>query len=114
MKISGGRRVETVSRTLWIGDRLAFQRFRRAEKKDAKRGDAGRAVNAAMFMDEIEKSPASDLYSAMREVAADRSIASVGGFVSIISNRDPDFGTLFIRTCCSIGRMARRLISFWI
>jgi len=91
VKISDGRRVETVSKTLWIGDGLAFQRFRKAEKKDAKPGDAGRAVNAAMFMDEIEKSPASDLYSAMKEVVADRSVASVGGFISIISNRDPGF-----------------------
>jgi hypothetical protein len=91
VKIADGRRVETVSKTLWIGDAHAYQRFREVERKNAKRGNAGRAVNAVMFMDEIEKSPASDLFSAMREVVADRSIVSVGGFVSVISNRDPGF-----------------------
>jgi hypothetical protein len=39
-------------------------------------------------MDEIDKS-ASDLYSAMREVVADRSAANVCGFVSVVNNRDP-------------------------
>jgi hypothetical protein len=91
VKISDGRRIETVSKTLWIGDGLAFQRFRKAEERSLKRRDAGRAVNAVMFMDELEKSPASGLYSAMREVVVDRSVASVGGFISIISNRDPGF-----------------------
>lgn len=91
MKISDGRRVNTLSKTLWIGDGLAFRRFCEAEKKNAKRGDFGRAVNTVMFMDELEKSPASDLYSAMREVVADRSVASVDGFISVISNRDPGF-----------------------
>jgi hypothetical protein len=91
VKITNGRRVETVAKTLWIGDGCAFQRFRETEKKNAKRSDAGRAVNAVMFIDEIKHSPASDLYSAMREVLIDRSVASVGGFVSVISNRDPGF-----------------------
>lgn len=91
VKIAEGRRVQTVSKTLWIGDRAAFQRFREAEKKIANRIDSGRAVNAVLFMDEIEKSPASDLYSAMREVVADRGIASVGDFISVISNRDHGF-----------------------
>jgi hypothetical protein len=91
VKISDGRRVESASKTLWIGDRLAFRRFRKAENRDGNRGDCGRAVNAIMLMDEMEKSPASDLYSAMREVVADRSVTSVGGFISIISNRDPGF-----------------------
>jgi hypothetical protein len=91
VKIADGLRVQTVSKTLWIGDRAAFQRFREVEKNNAKRVDSGRAVNVVIFMDEIEKSPASELYSAMREVVADRSVASVGGFISIISNRDPGF-----------------------
>jgi len=91
VKIANGRRVETVSKTLWIGDALGFQRFREAEKNNAKRGNAGRAVNTVMFMDEINKSPASDLFSAMREVVSDRTVASVGGFASVISNRDPGF-----------------------
>jgi hypothetical protein len=90
-KIADGHRVDTVSKTIWIGDRLAFQRFREAERRHASRRDAGRAINAAMFMDEIDRSPASDLFSAMREVVADRSVPSVGGFVSVISNRDPGF-----------------------
>jgi hypothetical protein len=91
VKIADGRRVETVSKTLWIGDAHAYQRFREAERKNARHGNAGRAVNAVMFMDEIEKSPASDIFSAMREVVADKSIVSVGGFVCVISNRDPGF-----------------------
>ncbi|MGA8652481.1 MAG: hypothetical protein WB677_18040 [Xanthobacteraceae bacterium] len=91
VKISEGRRVESVSKTLWVGDVLAFRRFRQAEKENKGRGVPGRAVNAVIFMDELEKSPASDLFSAMREVVADRHVSSVGGFVSVISNRDPGF-----------------------
>jgi hypothetical protein len=91
VKIADGRRVETASKTLWIGDALAFRRFREAEQKNARRGNAGRAVNAVMFIDELGKSPASDLFSAMREVVADRSISSAGGFISVISDRNPGF-----------------------
>lgn len=91
IKIADGRRVETAAKTLWIGDAQAHRRFREAEQKNAKRTTAGRAVNAVMFMDEINQSPASDLYSAMREVAADRSVPTVGGFISVVSNRDPGF-----------------------
>jgi hypothetical protein len=91
VKISDERRIETVSKSLWIGDRAAFKRFRKAESRHEERVDAGRAINAVMFMDELERSPASDLYSAMREVVADRSVESVGGFISLISNRDPGF-----------------------
>jgi hypothetical protein len=90
-KIANGRRVETAAKTLWIGDAHAFRRFRAVEQKDASRATAGRAVNVVMFMDEIDQSPASDLYSVMREVAADRGVPAVGGFISVVSNRDPGF-----------------------
>jgi|SRR6185437_14081908 len=90
-KIANGQRTESVSKTLWIGDAGAYQRFREVERDKAKRQNAGRAINAVMFMDEIDKSPASDLFSVMREVVADKSVESVGGFVSLISNRDPGF-----------------------
>jgi hypothetical protein len=91
VKISEGRRIDSVSKTLWIGDALAFGRFREVERKNKQRRDSGRAVNAVMFAGEIKDSPASDLFSAMREVVADRNVASVGGFISVISNRDPGF-----------------------
>jgi hypothetical protein len=39
----------------------------------------------------MEKSPASDLYSSMRHVIADRSVPSVGGFVAVVSNRPEGF-----------------------
>src|SRR5262249_38303802 len=90
-KIANGRRVDTMSKSLWIGDARAHLRFREAEQTRERRTHAGRAVNVVMFMDEIEKSPASDLYSAMRDVVADRSVPTVGGFVSVVSNRDPGF-----------------------
>lgn len=91
VKIADGRRCDSISKTLWIGDADAYQRFRKAELRISERSLAGRAINAALFADEITASPASDLYSAMREVASDLSIASVGGFVCVISNRDPGF-----------------------
>lgn len=90
VKISEGRRLESVAKTLWVGDAQAFRRFREAEK-DKGKGLPGRAVTAVLFSDELQKSPASDLFSAMREVVADRKLSSVGGFISVISNRDPGF-----------------------
>ena len=52
---------------------------------------AGRAINAVLFMDELKNSPASDLYSSMRNVVADPSVSTVGGFISVISNRENGF-----------------------
>ena len=90
----------------------AYQRFREAGRKKAKHGNGGRAVNAVMFMDEIERAPASDLYSAMREVVANKSIAAwvVSSASSVIAI--PDFGILFVLTCCSIGRRVDQMITF--
>jgi hypothetical protein len=42
-------------------------------------------------MDEAEGSPASDLYSTMRNVILDREVASVGGFAYTVSSRGNGF-----------------------
>ena len=49
------------------------------------------SVNAALFADEMTGSPASDLYSVMRNVLLNRDVPSVGGFVTVLSNRDIGF-----------------------
>lgn len=90
IKIADGKRQPSVSKTLWIGDKAAFEAFREFEFK--KKGyEAGRAINAVLFADEVENSPASDLYSAMRHLALDSTIESVGGFICVISNRGNQF-----------------------
>ena len=53
--------------------------------------ELGRAVNAALFADEMTGSPASDLYSVMRNVLLNRDVPTVGGFVTVLSNRDIGF-----------------------
>jgi hypothetical protein len=91
VKIADGKRINSVSRTQWIGDHEAYSRFREYESRQRPRSEQGRAINAALFADEMPNSPASDLFSAMRNIVANRSIMSVGGFVSVISNRDNGF-----------------------
>ena len=91
LKIAGGKRVKSIAGTLWIGDSAAYTRFREYEKMLVPRPEHGRAVNAALFMDELEKSPASDLYSTMRNLLGDVDVPSVGGFACVVSNRDNGF-----------------------
>jgi hypothetical protein len=76
---------------LWIGDHAAYERFREYESKARNNIERGRAMNAVLFADELRHSPASDLYSSLRNIIADREISSVGGFVSVISNRGNGF-----------------------
>lgn len=91
LKIADGRRVNSISKTQWIGDHAAYVRFREYEVRHQPKPEQGRAINAALFADEEENSPASDLFSIMRNIIADRSLPSVGGFVSVISNRANGF-----------------------
>jgi hypothetical protein len=91
VKIVDGERVHSIAKTVWIGDHAAYERFREYEAKARNNIESGRAMNAVLFADEPTNSPASDLYSTMRHLIADRGIASVGGFVSVISNRDNGF-----------------------
>jgi hypothetical protein len=91
IKIADGKRVSSVSKTQWIGDHAAYSRFREYEARHRPRPEQGRAINAVLFADEMVNSPASDLFSAMRNIVADRAITSAGGFVSVISNRDNGF-----------------------
>jgi hypothetical protein len=90
--IRDGRRTCGLSKTHWIGDKDAYERFREYEHHRRHHYEQGRAVNAALFADEMTGSPASDLYSTMRDVALDRDLSSVGGFVTVLSNRDIAFG----------------------
>ena len=89
--IRDGRHAGGVSRTHWIGDKAAYERFRQYEFRRGRGYEQGRAVNAALFADEMTGSPASDLYFSMRNVVTDPSVPSVGGFVAVLSNRDVGF-----------------------
>ena len=89
--IRDGHRTTGLSKTHWIGDKDAFGRFREHEHRLRHRYEHGRAVNAAMFADEMAGSPASDLYSVMRNVVSDPEVPSVGGFVTVLSNHDFGF-----------------------
>jgi hypothetical protein len=91
VKIVDGKRVHSIAKTVWIGDHAAYERFREYGAKSRPSVDSRRAMNAVLFADEPTNSPASDLYSTMRHLIADKNIASVGGFVSVISNRDNGF-----------------------
>jgi hypothetical protein len=91
VKIADGQRVSSQSNTLWIGDHAAYVRFRESEAKARPRAEGGRAVNAVLFADELAGSPASDLFSTMRNITADPELPTVGGFVPVISNRDNGF-----------------------
>ena len=86
-KIVDGQRMPSAAMTQWIGDKAAYERFREYEAKARKGLETGRAVNAVLFADEINKSPASDLYSTMRHVIADTQLTTVGGFAYVLSDR---------------------------
>lgn len=87
VKIVDGKRVRTTAQTQWIGDEEAYERFREYESKKRKSVTSGRAVSTVFFADEISHSPASDLYSTMRQVLADPHITTVGGFAYVLSDR---------------------------
>ena len=89
--IRDGRRTSGVANTHWIGDKDGYERFREYQQRHRKVQHQGRAVNGVFFMDEMKRSPASELYSIMRNVALDRDIPSVAGFVTVLSNRDIGF-----------------------
>lgn len=91
VKIENGKRSSSLAKTLWIGDQDAYKAFRRFELDRRARVERGRAINAVLFADEMDGSPASDLYSAMRHVVGDRTVPHVGDFVSVVSNRPEGF-----------------------
>jgi hypothetical protein len=87
VKIVDGKRVRSIAQTQWIGDQNAYERFREYDSKKRRSVTAGRAVSTVLFADEISLSPASDLYSTMRQVLADPQITTVGGFAYVLSDR---------------------------
>ena len=89
--IRDGHREKGPSKTHWIGDKQAFNKFREYERRHRRQYLDGRAVNTALFADEMSGSPASDLHGIMRNIIADPEISSVGGFVTVLSNRDIGF-----------------------
>lgn len=89
--IVDGKRNRSQANTHWIGDKDAYARFRDYESKTRLGKENGRALYTVLFADELANSPASDLYSVMRHVVSDTDVASAGGFVCVISNRDPGF-----------------------
>ena len=91
VKITNGKRQIGSSKTLWIGDKNAYEIFRACESKLRPKTERNRAISAVLVADEPLGSPASDLYSIMRHVIKDSEIKSVGGFVSIVSNLGGNF-----------------------
>lgn len=91
LKIVDGKRVSSFSKTHWIGDQGAYSKFRTYEARHRPRQQQGRAINAALFADDLANSPASDLFSTMRNVVADQSAATTRGFVNIVSNFNNGF-----------------------
>jgi hypothetical protein len=89
--IRDGWRRSGLSKTHWIGDKDAYEKFREYEHRKRERYEHGRAVNAALFADEMAGSPASELHGVMRNVVQDRELSTVGGFVTVLSNRDIGF-----------------------
>jgi hypothetical protein len=89
--IRDGRRTTGISRTHWIGDKDSYEKFREYEHRKRNRYEHQRAVNAAIFADEMAGFPASDLHGIMRNVVTDRELPTVGGFVTVLSNRDIGF-----------------------
>lgn len=87
VKITNGRRVCSKASTVWIGDKDAYESFRQIDSRRRRRSYQGRAINCTIFGDEPEDSPASNLYSAMMEVANDKKIPTVGGFICVASHR---------------------------
>jgi hypothetical protein len=91
IKIADGNRAPSMSKTQWIGDHAAYSSFRSYETRHQPRAEHGRAINAVIFADDLPNSPASDLFSTMRNVVADRSVTSAGGFVTVVTNFDNGF-----------------------
>ena len=91
IKIANGKREAGASKTLWIGDKSAYEKFREYEARERANYEKGRAINAVLFADEIEDSPASSLYSTMRNLLLAKDVETVGGFVCVLSNRDKEF-----------------------
>ncbi len=91
VKIVNGKRQESISKTLWIGDKKAYEKFREHETRTSRGYEHGRAINAVLFMNEGENSPASDLYSAMRHLVLNKDIPTVGGFVCVMSSLEGEF-----------------------
>jgi hypothetical protein len=89
--IRDGHPTTGISKTHWIGDKIAYEKFREFEHRKRKRYEHERAVNAAIFADEMTGSPASDLHGIMRNVVQQADLSTVGGFVTVLSNRDIGF-----------------------
>ena len=89
--VRDGRRTSGLSKTHWIGDKEAYEKFREYEHHKRDRYEHKRAVNAAYFADEMAGSPASNLHGILRNVVQDRELSTVGGFVSVLGNRDIGF-----------------------
>jgi hypothetical protein len=77
-----------VKNTLDWGQGRLREQFRKHEHNRGGGYEQGHAVNAALFADEMTGSPASGLYSVMRNLAYGREIPSVEGLVTVLSHRD--------------------------
>lgn len=89
--VRDGKREASLAKTHWIGDKKAYETFRELEHRQRYRYEHRRAVNAAIFADEMAGSPAGDLHGVMRNIVLNPEVPTVGGFVTVISNRDIGF-----------------------
>lgn len=87
--IKDGSRVITAAKTVWIGDKVAYEAFRHYEQGEDPL--LGRASPATIFADDEKQSTASQLYRAMRHVVEDVNCPHVGGFPCIVSSKPDGF-----------------------
>ena len=90
VKISHGKPIRTIAKTAWIGEKEAYELFRKYEAHDASTYFGGRAITANMFMCEQDGSPASNLFSAFSNVVFDPS-TSVGGQATVVGWNGVEF-----------------------
>jgi hypothetical protein len=91
LKIVGGRRIEAVSATQWIGSKDAYEAFRAREARAQKRHYRGRAFPAVLAANTGQNPALDGLYETLREVIAGRCCSSVGGFTSVVVRSGDSF-----------------------
>lgn len=84
LKIVGGRRVDSISPTQWIGSKDAYEAFREREARARQRHFRGRALSGVLAANIGDNSAFDGLYETLREVIAERCCSTVGGFTSAV------------------------------
>jgi len=91
IKIADGKRASSLSKTQWIGRSSGYSKFRSYETRRQPRAQQGARSMLRCLLMTFRAHPPSDLFSTMRNVVADRSASTTGGFVTIVTNFDNGF-----------------------